>query len=104
MLNMSAALRSRSIILLLLVLALMALAPLSHACDMCRDAVATNSGSGGVDGSGASAGLDFNSSIYFMLCGVFAVAGWIGWVMYKAIRGGSQAHQPRGFPVKSNVG
>jgi hypothetical protein len=76
---------------------------IAHACEMCRDAVVTNSGGGGIDGTGSSAGLDFNSSIFFMLGGVFCVAGWVGWVMYKAIKGSQQA-VPRGFPVKSNVG
>jgi hypothetical protein len=88
-------------------LALLLLLPgsLVWACEMCRDAVINNAGSGGIDGSGSSAGLDFNSSILYMLGGVFTVAGWIGWVMYKAIRSSSpRLPVPHGFPVKSNVG
>jgi hypothetical protein len=97
-------LRSRSAILLFVVLALMTLPSVSHACEMCRDAVVTNSGAGGggIDGSGSSAGLNFNASILYMLGGVFAVAGWIGWVMYKSVHP-SHAHPRVGFPIKSNV-
>jgi hypothetical protein len=91
----------RFLVLFLLVIALMA--SIAPACEMCRDAVINNAGGGGIDGTGSSAGLDFNSSILYMLGGVFAVAGWIGWIMYKAVQGSQQAVQPRGFPVKSNV-
>jgi hypothetical protein len=95
--------KARLAILVLLGVLLVA-GPLARACEMCRDAVINNAGSGGIDGGGASAGLDFNSSILYMLGGVFAVAGWIGWIMYKAVRSTSQAHLARGFPVKSNLG
>jgi hypothetical protein len=82
--------KRRSLGLLVLVLVLLA-APALFACDLCRDAVATNAGSGS-----ESAGLNFNTSIYFMLGTLFAVMGFIGRVMFKAIKG-----QPvnRGFPV-----
>jgi hypothetical protein len=90
--------------LFLLVIAITAVA--APACEMCRDAVITNGGGGGIDGTASSAGLDFNASVLYMLGSVFAVAGWIGWVMYKAVQG-QQSHAergPRGFPIKSNVG
>jgi hypothetical protein len=96
--------KARLAILVLLGVLLVFASPLAHACEMCRDAVINNAGSGGIDGGGASAGLDFNSSILYMLGGVFAVAGWIGWIMYKAVRSTSQAQLARGFPVKSNLG
>ena len=101
---MSAHVKRRTIIFAAMLVLIFVAPSLSHACEMCRDAVVTNSGGGGIDGTGSSAGLDFNASIYFMLGGVFAVAGWIGWIMYKAIQGSQQAVQPRGFPIKSNVG
>ncbi|HSV15759.1 MAG TPA: hypothetical protein VLI90_15970 [Tepidisphaeraceae bacterium] len=90
---------------LILLFAIIALtASIAPACEMCRDAVITNGGGGGIDGTASSAGLNFNSSIFFMLGGVFAVAGWIGWIMYKAIQSSQATPAPRGFPVKSNVG
>ena len=54
----------------------------AFACDLCRDAVATNAGSGS-----ESSTLNFNTSIFFMLGGLFAVMGLIGRVMFKATRG-----------------
>jgi hypothetical protein len=66
-------------------------APALFACDLCRDAVATNSSSGS-----ESAGLNFNTSIFFMLGGLFAVMGLIGRVMFKAIKG---PQVNRGFPI-----
>ena len=74
--------------------------PLAHACEMCKDAVATNAGGGGIDGTGSSAGLNFNASIFYMLGGVFSVMGWIGWIMYKSVHGSSRARL--GFPVKTD--
>jgi hypothetical protein len=71
----------------------------ARACEMCKDAIATNAGSGGIDGTGGSAGLNFNASIFYMLGGVFAVMSWIGWVMYKSVH----TSRPRvGFPVKTD--
>jgi hypothetical protein len=52
------------------------------ACDLCRDAVATNTGSGS-----ESSSLNFNTSIFFMFGVLFAVMGLIGRVMFKATRG-----------------
>jgi hypothetical protein len=105
LLTMLAHMKHRAIILAA-VLALMLTVPsLSPACEMCRDAVITNGGGGGgIDGTGSSAGLNFNASILYMLGGVFAVAGWIGWIMYKAVQSSQATPTPRGFPVKSNVG
>jgi hypothetical protein len=66
-------------------------APAVFACDLCRDAVATNTGSGS-----ESSNLDFNTSIFFMLGTLFAVMGFIGRVMFKAIKGPPVS---RGFPL-----
>jgi hypothetical protein len=66
-------------------------APALFACDLCRDAVATNAGSGS-----ESASLNFNSSIYFFLGTLFTVMGLIGRMMFKAIKGSQVA---RGFPL-----
>jgi hypothetical protein len=66
-------------------------APAVFACDLCRDAVATNTGSGS-----ESSSLNFNMSIYFMLGTLFAVMGFIGRVMFKAVKGSQAA---RGFPL-----
>jgi hypothetical protein len=63
----------------------------TFACDLCRDAVATNTGSGS-----ESATLNFNSSIFLMLGTLFAVMTFIGRVMFKAIR---TPQIPRGFPL-----
>lgn len=72
------------------------------ACEMCKSAVVTNGGSGGIDGTGSSAGLNFNTSIYYMLGGVFSVMGWIGWIMYRSVQGQGQgngvAPMTGGFP------
>lgn len=104
LLTISLRMKHRALIFTAALLLISMIPQVAHACEMCRDAVTTNSGGGGIDGTGSSAGLDFNLSIYFMLGSVFAVGGWIGWIMYKAIQGSQQAVQPRGFPVKSNVG
>src|ERR1019366_10073269 len=66
-------------------------APAVFACDLCRDAVATNSGSGS-----ESSSLNFNTSIFLMLGTLFAVMGFIGRMMFKAIKG---PQVNRGFPL-----
>jgi hypothetical protein len=66
-------------------------APAIFACDLCRDAVATNTGSGS-----ESSSLNFNTSIFFMLGTLFAVMGFIGRMMFKAVKG---PQVNRGFPI-----
>ena len=65
--------------------------PAVFSCDLCRDAVATNTGSGS-----ESSSLNFNTSIFFMLGTLFAVMGFIGRMMFKAIKG---PQVNRGFPL-----
>jgi hypothetical protein len=69
----------------------LAVAPLAMACPFCRDAVASNGGSstGGGSVPGNVAGNlsgDFNSSIYYMLGGLFFVIGLVARVIYKAVK------------------
>lgn len=87
------------IIFALIVVALLGSGHAAQACDMCKDAVATNAGGGGIDGTGSSGGLNFNASIFLMLGGVFSVMGWIGWIMYRSVQGGRVRG---GFPVEAD--
>jgi hypothetical protein len=73
---------SRRLINSLVALSTLVFTSATFACDLCRDAVATNAGSGS-----ESSTLNFNTSIFFMLGGLFAVMGLIGRVMFKATRG-----------------
>ena len=58
----------------------------ARACPMCRDSAPANTATT-QPAPGASAGLDFNASIYAML-GVVAVVGTgVGRAMVKAVRG-----------------
>jgi hypothetical protein len=51
-------------------------------CPMCKDSTVDTGGKPAV----ASAGLDFNKSIFIMLGGFAGVVGLTGRVMYKATR------------------
>lgn len=77
---------------LLSVLFMLALAGVALACPNCKDSIVSNA-----DGS-SSGGLPagFNYSIYFMLAGLFAVLGFVGFTIVKGIR---TTPAVRGFPV-----
>ena len=82
---------------LLSVLLTLAIAGAAFACPNCKDSIANTT-----DG-GASVGLPagFNYSIYFMLAGLFAVLGFVGFTIVKTVRATDAAQLgKRGFPIK----
>ncbi len=81
---------------LLSVLLMFAFAGLAVACPNCKDSIA-NTADGGSAG-GLPAG--FNYSIYFMLLGLFAVLGFVGFTIVKGVRGSDARSIRRGFPVE----
>ena len=81
---------------LLSVLLTLALAGVALACPNCKDSI-TSTADGGSTG-GLPAG--FNYSIYFMLLGLFAVLGFVGFTIVKAVRTSDAATARRGFSVK----
>jgi hypothetical protein len=79
------------------VLLVLAFAGAALACPNCKDSIAN-----GADGS-SSGGLPagFNYSIYFMLLGLFAVIGFVGFTIVKGIKSSAAAQMgKRGFPVE----
>jgi hypothetical protein len=66
----------------LVVAAFFVVASPALACPMCKDSCVDT----GKPAATASAGLDFNKSIYVMLGGFISVVGFSGRVMYKAAR------------------
>lgn len=81
---------------LLSVLLTLALAGAALACPNCKDSI-TSTADGGSTG-GLPAG--FNYSIYFMLLGLFAVLGFVGFTIVKAVRTSDAATARREFSVK----
>ena len=81
---------------LLTILLTLALTGAAFACPNCKDSIASTA-----DGS-SSGGLPagFNYSIYFMLAGLFAVLGFVGFTIVKGVRGSDAHGTPRGFPVE----
>jgi hypothetical protein len=80
---------------LLTVLLTLALAGAALACPNCKDSIAMN-------GDGSSSGglpAGFNYSIYFMLAGLFAVLGFVGFTIVKAVRASDADSARRGFPL-----
>ena len=80
---------------LLTVLQMLALSGVALACPNCKDSIATN-------GDGSSAGglpAGFNYSIYFMLLGLFAVLGFVGFTIMKGVRASDARSARRGFPL-----
>ena len=78
-------------------LAVAASAPFVDACPNCKDSIPMGSSenSGGGDSSGGLPG-GFNTSIYVMLSAFVGVLGFVGFTLYRGVRG---AHVPRGFEV-----
>ncbi|HEV2292816.1 MAG TPA: hypothetical protein VGR35_03120 [Tepidisphaeraceae bacterium] len=81
---------------LLTVLLTLAVTSAALACPNCKDSI-TNTAAGGVS-SGLPAG--FNYSIYFMLLGLFAVLGFVGFTIVKAVRASDAHSSRRGFPLR----
>ena len=82
--------------LLLSVLLMLAWTSAALACPNCKDSIANTAESG--TSSGLPAG--FNYSIYFMLLGLFAVLGFVGFTIVKGVRASDAQSARRGFPVK----
>ena len=66
------------------------------ACPNCKDSVATTADGGSPGGLPAG----FNYSIYFMLLGLFAVLGFVGFTIVKGVRTSDANSARRGFSVK----
>ncbi len=82
---------------LLSVLLTLALAGVAFACPNCKDSIA--SAADGSSSGGLPAG--FNYSIYFMLIGLFAVLGFVGFTIVKGVRGSDASSTGRrGFPIE----
>ena len=81
---------------LLSTLLTLALASAALACPNCKDSIPT-----AADGS-STGGLPagFNYSIYFMLLGLFAVIGFLGFTIVKGVRSSAANSEQRGFPVE----
>ncbi len=74
----------------------LALTAAAAACPNCKDSIPT-----AADGS-STGGLPtgFNTSIYVMLAGLFAVIGMVALTIVKGIRSSAAHGGPRGFPVE----
>jgi hypothetical protein len=69
------------------------LASAAQACPLCKDSIP---GSDAQAAAGVSSG--FNTSIYFMLAGLFSVIGFISFVIVKGVRD-TDSRFTRGFPI-----
>ena len=75
---------------------LLTAAPAALACPLCKDSVPSSDAQapGGVPGG-------FNTTIYFMLGGLFCVIGMISMTLVRGARGNAVARgDQRGFPLK----
>ena len=81
--------------LLTLVLTLGAFAAPASACPNCKDSIGT-AASEDTGAGGPSAGLPggFNTSVHIMLTAFIGVLGFVGFTLYRGVRGSAQ---PRGF-------
>lgn len=83
---------------MLAVLAIHSFANVASACPNCKESIPM--GASQDTGSGdSSAGLSsgFNTSIYVMLSAFVGVLGFVGFTLYRGVRGGPA---PRGFDVE----
>jgi hypothetical protein len=83
-------------------LTVLALAGVADACPNCKDTVANTAAAGGPGAPGAGLPGGFNTSIYYMLGGLFAVLGTGGYFVVRTIRqtdAAASAATRRGFPV-----
>ena len=78
----------------------LALAGVASACPNCKDTIANTSAVGGPNGGGAGLPSGFNTSIYYMLGGLFAVLATGGYFVARTIRNTDAAAAQRGFDVK----
>ena len=76
-------------------LAVLVLTVAAQACPMCKDSVPNSDAQ---SASGVPVGL--NSSVYFMLAGLFMTIGLIGFVVVKGIRDADSRSTRRGFPLE----
>ena len=76
------------------------LATSAPACPGCKDSVASDNAVNGGGDPTMPGGLPggFNTSIFFMLGGLFGTLGLVGWVVVKGAR--STSVKPGGFPVE----
>ena len=81
---------------LLTVLLTLALTAVAAACPNCKDSIASSANGGSAGGLPAG----FNYSIYFMLLGLFAVLGFVGFTIYKGVRTSDTGSARRGFSLK----
>ena len=81
---------------LLTVLLTLALTAVAAACPNCKDSIASSANGGSAGGLPAG----FNYSIYFMLLGLFAVPGFVGFTIVKGVRASDAHSTRRGFPLK----
>ena len=65
------------------------------ACPLCKDSVPSSDAQapGGVPGG-------FNTTIYFMLGGLFCVIGMVSFTLVKGARSAGSSHAGRGFPLR----
>jgi preprotein translocase subunit SecG len=70
-------------------------ATFAPACPMCKDSISDTARSGDFAGRGAEQALPggFNTSIYYMLIGLFATTGLVVGVITKGIRSTNAAHR-----------
>jgi len=68
----------------------------ASACPMCKDSVSDTARTGDFTGRGGQQSLPggFNTSIYYMLIGLFAATGLVIGVIVKGIRGTPVASTP----------
>ena len=87
--------KSLHLALLSLVLAFGAAAPAASACPNCKDSIGT-AASEDTGAGGPSAGLPggFNTSVHIMLTAFIGVLGFVGFTLYRGVRG---SPAPRGF-------
>ena len=81
---------------LLSALLMLALAGVAAACPNCKDSIASTADGGSAGGLPAG----FNYSIYFMLLGLVAVLGFVGFTIVKGVRASDAHRTRRGFPLK----
>jgi hypothetical protein len=75
----------------------------ASACPGCKDSIGNdNTATGGADGAASALPGGFNTSVYFMLGGVFGAMGLVGWVVVKGVR--TPSSRSGGFPVQPKSG
>jgi hypothetical protein len=70
------------------------------ACPLCKDTIANTGAAGNPNGGGPGLPSGFNTSIYYMLGGLFAVLATGGYFVVRTIRTTDAAAAQRGFDVR----